>query len=90
MKSITTPKTKAEKIEHDAGMLSLYFLSEVEKVLDERKLTKKALAKKVGTSPSYITQLFRGHKLLSMEMISKIQYALKIKFTVKAEQLKQQ
>ena len=58
------------------------FLSEIEKVCEERGLLKKDLAGMIGTSPSYITQLFRGNKIINLETIAKIILALNIKFEV--------
>ena len=58
------------------------FLSEVEILTEERKMTKKELAEKIGTSASYITQLYRGNKLLNLATIAKFQKALGITFNI--------
>lgn len=71
-----------DKIEERAQMISFLFLSEFEKVLVERGWTKKHLAKRIGTSPSFLTQLFRGDRLLSLKMIAKIEQALNVEIRI--------
>ena len=78
-----TPATDKERIELETLMLMARFLSEIEKVCEERGLLKKDLAKMIGTSASYITQLFRGNKIINLETIAKIMLALDIQFDVK-------
>lgn len=71
-------RSREEKEEHDARMLMFRFLSEVEKEMEAQGMTRKELARKIGTSPSYITQLFRGDKMLNFPTIARIQEALGI------------
>ena len=62
-------------------LLSFRFLSEIEKAMESHvdgALTKKELAQKVGTSPSYITQLFRGDRLINIPMLYKMLKAVEI------------
>lgn len=75
---------KKEDFEHDARMIMYRFLSEVERITDEEKISRKSLAGMIGTSASYITQLFRGNKLINMLTLAKIQKKLNIKFEIKA------
>lgn len=77
-------RNKAEDIDHDSVMLSLVFISQIEEEMEKQNLTRAELSRMVGASKSYFTQLWRGDKVLNMEMIAKIQIALKIKFTIKA------
>lgn len=69
-------------IVHEAEYISLVFLSEIEKQMDKKGLKKSELAKMLNTSKSYLTQLWRGDKILSLAMIAKMQKVLKIKFTI--------
>lgn len=69
-------------IVHEAEYISLVFLSEIEKQMDKNGLKKSELAKMLNTSKSYLTQLWRGDKILSLAMIAKMQKVLKIKFTI--------
>jgi len=73
-----------EKHEHNAQMISYKILSEVERVCEERKLKKKDLALKIGTSKSYITQLFRGNKSINTQIMAKFEDVLDITFKIDA------
>jgi ribosome-binding protein aMBF1 (putative translation factor) len=76
------PKNFDEKIEHDASVLAFRFLSEIEIQMDKLGISKKDLAAKIGTSPSYITQIFRGDKLTNFVFLAKVQDALNIQFEI--------
>jgi len=84
---LLTPASYEEKIEDEARLIMARFLSEVEKKYKEKGWRRKDLAKKIGTSPSYMTQLFRGTKLINLEMIAKMQDALNIKFNIQSVDL---
>lgn len=71
-----------EKLNHHAQMISFRVLAQVEKVCEERGIKKSDLAAMVGTSKSYITQLFRGDKQVNMQLMAKFEIALGIKFEV--------
>ena len=66
-------ENKKEKIEHHEHMMMFRFLSELQKLMEELGLNKKELAKRIGTSPSYITQLFRGDKIINLHTLAKIE-----------------
>lgn len=71
-----------DKIEHKAQMISYRLLSEVERVCEQKKIKKKELAERVGTSKSYITQLFRGAKHVNTQILAKFEDALDISFEI--------
>jgi len=71
-------------LDYEKRMVMYRILSEVERVADEKKLNRKDLAALIGTSPSYITQLFRGTKIINIETIAKFQKALDITFEISA------
>jgi transcriptional regulator with XRE-family HTH domain len=73
-----------QDIDHEAKMIMYRFLSEVERVSEDMHLNRKEIAARIGTSASYITQLFRGNKLINMHTIAKFQELLNIKFEIKA------
>jgi transcriptional regulator with XRE-family HTH domain len=77
-------QSSEEQIEHRAQMLSYIFLSEAQKTMDRKGWTRKRLAKEIGTSASYLTQLFRGDRLLNFKNVAKIEAALEIHFGVSA------
>lgn len=83
--NLFTFKTKDDETEHEAKMLMFRFLSELEKLNGNKPFKKKDLAKALKTSPSYITQLFNGDKLINLTTLAKIQEAYKISFEIKAK-----
>ena len=77
-------KSPEEQVEHRAQMLSYIFLSEAQKAMDRKGWTRKQLADEIGTSASYLTQLFRGDRLLNFKTVAKIETALGIEFEMTA------
>ncbi|MBM3405325.1 MAG: helix-turn-helix transcriptional regulator [Bacteroidetes bacterium] len=78
-------KSDEEEIKHQAQMVMFRFLSEIEALTEENNMTRKELACKIGTSPSYLTQLFRGSKPLNMITIAKFQKVFDITFNIKSQ-----
>lgn len=78
--------TESEKIESDSFILMSSFLSVIEIVQEEKGITRKELASMIKTSPSYLTQVFRGDKPLNFITLAKIQRALGIRFSVGLKQ----
>jgi transcriptional regulator with XRE-family HTH domain len=74
--------SEQDKLENDANLLMFRFLSIIEEKCEALGLNRKQLAEKVGTSPSYITQLFRGDKLVNMLTLAKFQKALGLEFEI--------
>ena len=74
--------TEEEKLESSARLLMFRFLSIIEVRCEELGWNRKQLAEKVGTSASYITQLFRGDKLINMLTLAKFQKALGLEFEI--------
>lgn len=79
---------KESELEHEAKMLMFRFLSELERTVSERKLKKADIAKAIGTSASYVTQLYRGDKLINLLTLAKLQAAYDLTFEVKAKENK--
>src|SRR5690625_40881 len=78
-------KSHEEKVEHRAQMLSHIFMSEAQKAMDRKGWTRKQLADEIGTSANYLTQLFRGDRLLNFKTVAKIEYALDLKYGIYEE-----
>ncbi len=74
--------SEQDKLENDANLLMFRFLSIIEERCEALGLNRKQLAEKVGTSPSYITQLYRGDKLVNMLTLAKFQKALGLEFEI--------
>jgi transcriptional regulator with XRE-family HTH domain len=78
-------RNEKDELDYEAHMLMFRFLSEIQKInSDGKTLKNKDLASKLGVSPSYITQLFNGTKMLNFTMLAKIQKAFNITFEIKA------
>ena len=78
-------KNEKEADAHNEYMLMFRFLSEVEGIMEEKDMTKKKLATLIGTSASYVTQIFNGNKIVNLDTLAKIERALDIKFDIKAK-----
>ena len=78
-------RTPEEQLASEARLLSFRFLDIIERKYKQEGLSRKELAMMVGTSPSYMTQLFRGDKLLNLPMLAKLKQALNIEFEIKEE-----
>lgn len=78
-------ENEKEELEHDAKMLMLQFFNEMENCKEENSnWKKKDLAKALGKSPSFISQLYSGDKIPSLQLLAKIQKALNISFKISA------
>ena len=76
--------TADEEIALAELMLMAKFLSEIEQQQKLKDIDRKTLAALIGTSPSYLTQVFRGDKPLNFKTLAKIQAVLNIRFEVSA------
>lgn len=76
--------TFEEEVDFEMEMLASCFLSEIEKAADTQGITRKELAERVGTSPSYITQIFRGNKTPNLKILTAMGLAVGRKFDVRA------
>jgi len=74
--------SEEDKLHNEALILSARFLEIVQDALDEQGLSRKDLAERMGVSPSYLTQLFRGNRLLNMKAAVQMETALELKFHV--------
>ncbi len=83
---IFQPGNYDEALGMETRLLMYRFLSEIEKITEERGINRKELARLIGTSPSYITQLYRGTKTVNLQTLAKFQVALNFTFKIKASQ----
>ena len=77
-------ESKEAELEHEAKMIMFRFLSELERLHENQPLAKKNIAEAIGTSPSYITQVFQGDKLINLMTLAKLQEAYNFTFEIKA------
>lgn len=75
-----------DKIDIEASVLAMKFLSLVDAEMASTGMSKKELAKKVGTSASFITQLFMGDRKPSWTMLVKMGKALEINFNILSDE----
>jgi len=71
-----------EKIDFISSVISSSIAYNIEGLLKKRKLSKKELAQKIGTSASYITQIMTGDKLINMKFLAKLKFYLEVDFSV--------
>lgn len=82
--------SQEEEMASKADLLSLQFLGLVDQKMEELGMSKKELAQRVGTSASFITQLFRGDRKPSWKMLAKMETELGIEFKVTTQELFQE
>ncbi len=76
------PQTQEEKIQFEAEKIHLDFIFLLKDLMERYGINRKQLAEKLGVAPSYLTQLFRGDRLLNLKMIAKIQEVFDVKFKI--------
>lgn len=84
LQSFRPIRTEDQLIERDSMILQASYLSEIERLYQHIGLNRKDLAIKIGTSPSYLTQVFRGDKSLNFLTLAKIKRALNLRFDLTA------
>jgi ribosome-binding protein aMBF1 (putative translation factor) len=78
-------KSAEEELEHNAQMLAFNFLSIIDAEMEKQNISKKQLAAMIETSPSFITQVFRGDKKPNWTTLARMQKELNIDFKVTTE-----
>lgn len=84
LKNVFKKSDFKEEVEFETQLLVMAFLSAIEKEADLQKISRKDLAKIVETSPSYITQIFRGNKIPNLKILTALGLALNKKFDINA------
>lgn len=62
--------------------LKLEFAEQVGRLLEERKMTRAELARRLGTSPAYVTKILHWTANLTLESMAKIALALDARVTL--------
>ena len=75
--------SEKDQKELDALWLAAQFLSIIQDEITLQQITRKELALRIGTSASWLTQVFRGDKLPNLETITQLQKALNIEFEIR-------
>lgn len=76
-----------DQVASKADVLALQFLGLVDQKMESLKMNKKELAEKIGTSASFITQLFRGDRKPNWNILAKMSMELGLDFKVMTEEL---
>jgi transcriptional regulator with XRE-family HTH domain len=79
-------KDNDDEDRHSAEMIMFKFLSHLE-TFNDNLLSRKEMAHLLDTSPSYITQLFKGDKLINLLTLAKIERVFNIEFEIGARKV---
>ena len=75
-------ENEEEKIQFEAEMIHFDLIEEVSKLMEVKGMKKADLAKALGTTKGYVTQLFTGDRLFNMKTLAKLQKILGVKVKV--------
>jgi transcriptional regulator with XRE-family HTH domain len=73
---------------HESDRLAVWTMDEIAGLMDEKNVSKADLARKIGTSRSYVTQLFSGSKNPTLATVADLAWALGFRAYVKFEPLR--
>lgn len=79
--------SKEDLVEHTTWMVAGGMLYLIDKEMNKQKISRKEMAKRLNTSVSYLTSLFRMHYVAPMEFYVKMGIELGVGFQIKAEKL---
>ena len=80
-------KSEDDRHEHESKILMFKFLSLIEQEMSKSEMSKKKLAELLNTSPSYVTQVFRGQKTINLLTLAKLQQIFEIEFKIISEKV---
>lgn len=70
----------------EAKVLASKVLSEISIITDKKDLNRRSVAELIGTSASYLTQLYRGTKLLNFITLAKLKDKLDLDFEIRVKE----
>ncbi|MBK6627369.1 MAG: hypothetical protein IPJ87_11900 [Flavobacteriales bacterium] len=82
--SVLNDLSEEELLQMEALAIGHAYLSEAQRIMDERVMLRKELAQKMKVSASFLTQLFRGDRPVSDYHKAQLARILKIKWEVAA------
>lgn len=74
--------TEKDLLDNEARILMFRFLSIVDAKREELGWSRKDLAEKINTSPAFVSQLFRGDKLINMTTLATLQKVMGFEFEI--------
>lgn len=69
--------------ENEAKVIASKILSEISEIASKKDLNRKNIADLIGTSASYLTQLYRGNKILNLITLAKLKKNLNLNIEIK-------
>ena len=69
--------------ENEAKIIASKILSGISVIADKKDLKRKNIADLIGTSASYLTQLYRGNKILNLVTLAKLKNKLDFNIEIK-------
>lgn len=69
--------------ENEAKVIASKILSEISEIADNKDLNRKNVADLIGTSASYLTQLYRGNKILNFVTLAKLKNKLNLNIDIR-------
>ncbi|MCU7526222.1 MAG: helix-turn-helix domain-containing protein [Ignavibacteria bacterium] len=90
MENLLSFENNAELEDFDEIVFHLRVMNEIKDLLKKKNWNKKKLAEELGTSQSYISQLFSANKLINTKLIGKLERLLNVRFTIKIEELSEE
>lgn len=69
--------------ENEAKIIASKILSEISEITKKKDLNRKKIADLIGTSASYLTQLYRGNKILNLVTLAKLKKKLNLNIEIK-------
>ena len=87
IEGLLIPSSEKERLLLEAQIIQLDFISRLEELMRLKGIkSKKELAERLGTSPSFVTQLFSAEKLISLKLLAKLQKVLDVKYNIISDQ----
>lgn len=73
-----------EKIALEAEMINIRIMQKIEKLMQEKGLSKKLLADELKTSKGYVTRLFTADKLINLKTLARLQRIFNVSFEIES------
>ncbi len=80
-------KDNDEKLDFETEIIHIEIINQILNLMEDKNISKAYLARVLGTSKSYITQLFTGDKILNLKLLAKLQRIFNIKFNISCKDL---
>lgn len=80
--NLSNSLSQKDKFDNDAKVLMFRFLEIIDEARNNRNWSRGELAKSIGVSASFMSQLYNGDKLINFTQLAKLQDALGLSFKV--------